>query len=259
MCTIKGYNILLIWLFNPVSFSVPSSIKRTRCFLVDNYGDSGWISDTSRETRSLGWDINNTPDGMENSLWVPIFYKVSRWTIYIAVAVTLFLFYEFCEPNADGDLLKMYCWQCNALVLTLDQEACTTTALLVSFWPAQLLAFRSSTSGYFFYCMDSAQHKLTRWTKKNPWSPSSALYIFVRIPPVYMALTASDRRLDRFGASERCVICKSFLCSMMHYTETCVLLVGLPLSVRRTILDVIFRLTIGEVKIFGRTDKVSLM
>ena len=46
---------------------------------------------------------------------------------------------------------------------------------------------------------------------------------------------------------------------MMHYTETCVLLVGLPLSVRRTILDVIFRLTIGEVKIFGRTDKVSLM
>ncbi|KIM55929.1 hypothetical protein SCLCIDRAFT_277385 [Scleroderma citrinum Foug A] len=28
--------------------------------------------------------------------------------------------------------------------------------------------------------MDSAQHQLTRWTKKHHWNLSSALYIFVR-------------------------------------------------------------------------------
>ena len=79
---------------------------------------------------------------------------------------------------------------------------------------------------------------------------------------MYMTLTASDRRLDRFGTLERCVICKSIpLLYDISHSETCIPLIGLPLSVRRTIFDfvsVMLRLTTSEVKIFGRTDKVSL-
>ena len=77
---------------------------------------------------------------------------------------------------------------------------------------------------------------------------------------MYITLIASDRRLDRFGTLERCALCKPFLSRyyMIHYTETCVLLTGLPLFVRRTILDLTLRLMISVVKIFGGTDKVSL-
>jgi len=64
----------------------------------------------------------------------------------------------------------------------------------------------------------SVQHELTQRTKKYRWNASSALYIYVGIPLVYMSSMASDRRLDRFGTSERCIICELFLCYMMYYT-----------------------------------------
>lgn len=69
ICKIKGHTILATWLSNPASFSAPSFTEGTRCFLADNYGDSGWLSDTSRWSQSLGLsDINNTPDRTANSL-----------------------------------------------------------------------------------------------------------------------------------------------------------------------------------------------
>jgi len=91
-------------------------------------------------------------------------------------------------------LLKKVCWQCNVLVLTLDQEVCTALSLF-SFlltWPTSLLTLRSSKFGYFPYYMYCAWHRLTRWMQKRPWKTSNTLFVFVRMPSVYMALTDSD-------------------------------------------------------------------
>jgi len=95
-------------------------------------------------------------------------------------------------------LLKMVCWQCIVLVLTLDQEVCTSALSLFSSlltWPTPWLTLRSSKFGYFPYYMDCAWHGLTRWIQKRPWKTSTTLFVFVRMPSVYMALTSSDIRL----------------------------------------------------------------
>ena len=48
------------------------------------------------------------------------------------VAVTVVLFYDFCKEKYLCSLLEVDYWQFNALVLTLDQEARTVSALLSS-------------------------------------------------------------------------------------------------------------------------------
>lgn len=157
-------------------------------------------------------------------------------------------------------LLRMVCWQCNVLVLSLDQEACITLSLFFSFltWSTLLLTLRSSKFGYFLYYVNRAWHGW-RGGCRSVLGKHRLHYMYsyecLQCTRHGQILTLGR---DRFDTLELCTTCKLFLCGTLQ-TEAYIPPIGLLLSVSGTMFSFLSMiLIISEVYLIPLSDKVSL-
>ena len=152
--------------------------------------NSYWVSDSSGWTRlSIQWSITSDPDGSTNWRWVRSVVRIERQPTYAAVAITVFLFYDYCEQIWDH-LTGMDHWRCNGQFLLWIKRFYIISYFFALSLTTPLLPLRLSTSGYILYTFLLTW--LTLLLQKRPsWTTSTLLYAFVRISLIYNTIGSS--------------------------------------------------------------------